>query len=245
MMTSRIVLITGGSSGIGLATAQKFVENGDNVIITGRDKQKLKAVKAQWPHINIIQSDASVTQQRAELFEVVKQQFGRIDILFANAGTGIFKPFVEISEHDFDQQVSINYKGCYFTIQEALKMMPDGSRIIVNASWTHHRGLRNSTLYGSTKAAISHMVKGLAIELADRNININAISPGYVNTEQFNEDMLGAQGAAARKAQVPLKRFGKIEEIANLVYFLASPEACYIDGQDILIDGGLTAVHNY
>ena len=244
-MNGRIILITGGSAGIGLATAETFANNADQVIITGRSTQKLHAVKEQLPNIHTIQSDASEEQQRIALFQQIEQQFGKVDVLFANVGTGIFKPFVEITEHDFDQQVSVNYKGCYFTVQEALKVMPDGGRIIVNASWTHHRGLRHSTLYGSTKAAISHMVKGLAIELAKRNINVNAVSPGYINTEQFNEDLLGIEGAATRKAQVPLERFGKAQEIASVVYFLASKEASYINGQDILIDGGLTAVHNY
>lgn len=244
-MEKRIVLITGGSAGIGLATAQKFVNNGDQVIITGRNTHKLEQVKKQLPGIYTISSDASRSEDRTALFAEIEQQFGRIDVLFANVGIGVFAPLTEITEADFDNVVSVNYKGCYFTVQEALKLMPEGSRIIVNASWTHHRGLRNSTLYGSTKAAISHMVKGLAIELAERDINVNAISPGYINTEQFNEDMLGEEESNARKAQVPQNRFGKSSEIANMVYFLASKEASYVNGQDILIDGGLTAVHNY
>jgi len=244
-MEKRIVLITGGSAGIGLATAHKFVEQGDQVIITGRNLQKLKQVQKQLPKVHIISSDASVSEEREALFAKIEKQFGRIDVLFANVGIGVFAPLTEITEEDFDHVVSVNYKGCYFTVQEALKLMPEGSKIIVNASWTHHRGLRNSTLYGSTKAAISHMVKGLAIELAERHINVNAVSPGYINTEQFNEGMLGEAESNARKAQVPQQRFGKSGEIADMVYFLASNEASYVNGQDILIDGGLTAVHNY
>lgn len=114
-------------------------------------------------------------------------------------GVGIFKPLVEISEKEFDSLVDINYKGTFFLIQESLKIMPKQSRIIVNSSWTHHRGLQTSALYGSTKAAISHLVKTLAIELASRSINVNAICPGYINTEQFNEEMLGEEMANARK----------------------------------------------
>lgn len=241
----RNILITGGSAGIGLSAAIKFSENGDTVIITGRNANKLKEVKEKYPSIHIIASDVSISQDRKNLIKEIQEKFGRIDVLFSNVGVGIFKPLTEISENEFDQLVNINYKGTFFLIQEALKIMPDNSRIIVNASWTHHRGLFSSALYGSTKAAISHLVKTLAIELAGRKININAISPGYINTEQFNEEMLGEQGANARKQQVPLQRFGRPEEISGMVYFLASPEASYINGQDILLDGGLTAVHNY
>ncbi|PXY01978.1 oxidoreductase [Marinifilum breve] len=241
----RNILITGGSAGMGLSTAIKFSENGDQVIITGRNREKLEEVKQKYPNIYTIASDVSISEERKALMSEIQKKFGHIDILFSNVGVGIFKPLTEISEDEFDQLVNINYKGTFFLIQEALKIMPDNSRIIVNASWTHHRGLYSSALYGSTKAAISHLVKSLSIELADRGININAISPGYINTEQFNEEMLGEQVAQARKKEVPLQRFGKPEEISGIVYFLSSPEASYINGQDILIDGGLTAVHNY
>ncbi|NOU58284.1 SDR family NAD(P)-dependent oxidoreductase [Marinifilum caeruleilacunae] len=241
----RNILITGGSAGMGLSTAIKFAENGDQVIITGRNREKLEEVKQKYPNIYTIASDVSISEERKALMIEIQKKFGHIDILFSNVGVGIFKPLTEISEDEFDKLVNVNYKGTFFFIQEALKIMPDNSRIIVNSSWTHHRGLYSSALYGSTKAAISHLVKSLSIELADRGININAISPGYINTEQFNEEMLGEKAAQARKLQVPVKRFGKPEEISGMVYFLASSDASYINGQDILIDGGLTAVHNY
>lgn len=244
-MEKRNILITGGSAGMGLATAIKFAQKGDQVIITGRNKTKLEAIRQEYPDIYTIASDVSVSEDRKSLITEIKEQFGQINVLFSNVGVGIFKLLTDISEDEFDQLVNINYKGTFFLIQETLKIMPDNSRIIVNASWTHHRGLITSSLYGSTKAAISHLVKTLSIELANRSININAISPGYINTEQFNEEMLGEQEAEAKKAQVPLQRFGKPEEISGMVYFLASPEGSYINGQDILIDGGLTAVHNY
>lgn len=244
-MRKRNVLITGGSAGMGLSTAIKFAENGDQVIITGRNKAKLEDVAMEYPNIYTIASDVSVSEDRKSLIQAVKEQFGQIDVLFSNVGVGIFKMLTDITEEEFDQLVNINYKGTFFLIQEALKIMPDNSRIIVNSSWTHHRGLMTSSLYGSTKAAISHLVKTLSLELSDRGININAISPGYINTEQFNEEMLGTREAAERKKQVPLNRFGRPEEISGMVFFLASPEASYITGQDILLDGGLTAVHKY
>lgn len=244
-MKQRIILITGGSAGMGLATAKKFVENGDQVIITGRNKDKLNTVQQNIPEIYAVASDASISHDRKALFAEIEEKFGRIDILFANVGVGLFKPFTEISEEEFDRIVGINYKGTFFTIQGALKLMPNHSRIIVNASWTHFRGVKTSSLYGSTKAAVSHLVKTLSLELAERHININAISPGYINTEQFNEGMLGEQEALARKKQVPLNRFGEVNDISGFVYFLASEDASYLNGQDLLIDGGLTAAHNY
>ncbi|MCT4613561.1 MAG: SDR family oxidoreductase [Marinifilaceae bacterium] len=244
-MNKRVVLITGGSAGMGLSTAIKFSENGDKVIITGRNQQKLDEVNKKYPDIYTIASDVSNSKDRKDLINIVNKIFGRIDILFSNVGVGIFKALTEISENEFDEIVNINYKASFFLIQEALKIMPDKGRIIINASWTHHRGLYSSSLYGSTKAAISHLAKTLAIELSPRKINVNAISPGYINTEQFNEDMLGAEIAKERKSQVPQNRFGETSEISGMVFFLASNEASYINGQDILIDGGMTAVHNY
>lgn len=244
-MNKRVVLVTGGSEGMGLASAKEFLESGDEVIITARDKARLDELRAKYPDLHTYVSDAGNSQDRKSLMQSIKERFGRIDVLFSNVGIGLFKPLSDISEDEFDKVVNVNYKGTFFMIQEALKLMPENSRIVVNASWTYHRGLYSSSLYGSTKAAIAHLVKTLAIELAPRHININSVSPGYINTKQFNEEMLGEEGAKQRKAQVPLKRFGKPEEVAKMVHFLASNEADYITGQDLLIDGGLTAVHNY
>lgn len=241
----RIVLVTGGSAGMGLATALRFLDNGDQVIITARHAEPLMQLKAQYPALTTLVSDASSSAERKVLIAKIKADFGRIDVLFSNVGVGIFKPFTEMTEADFDFLIDTNYKATYFLLQEALTIMPDGSRLIMNCSWTHHRGLKTSSLYASTKAAISYLVKNLAIELAPRHINVNGISPGYINTQQFNEEMLGEEGAKSRREQVPQGRFGKPEEIAETVFFLASKGGDYINGQEILIDGGLTAIHNY
>lgn len=244
-MSQRIVLITGGSEGMGLATAVRFAEAGDQVIVSGRSHAKLNKVKKHHPNIYTISSDISISEDRKSLISEVKDRFGKIDVLFSNVGVGLFKPLEEITEEEFDNLSNVNYKGTFFILQESLRVMSEGGRIIVNASWTHIRGMKNCSLYGSTKAALSYMVKSLAFELADRGINVNAVSPGYINTAQFNEDLIGEETAQKSKRHVPMQRFGKPEEIANTVYFLASEQASYINGQDLVIDGGLTAVHSH
>ncbi len=242
-MTQRIVLITGGSEGMGLAAAETFLAMGDQVVITGRNQEKMDKVSSRYSDIHTITSDISNRNDRTKLFAEIKKGFGHIDIFFANAGLGRFKPFTDISEDDFDFIVDVNYKGLFFSLQAALELMPDRSRIIVNASWTHHRALEGASLYSSTKAAAGYLVKALAHELSDRKINVNAISPGLINTAQFNEEMIGEKASNNHKMRIPAARFGEPQDIAGVVAFLASDQASYINGQEIIIDGGLTSVH--
>ena len=242
-MSQRIILITGGSEGMGLAAAETFHAMGDQVVITGRSQEKMDHVSSRLSGIHTIASDISISTDRARLFAEIKKLFGRIDVFFANAGLGLFKPFSEISEDDFDFISDVNYKGLFFALQGALELMPDRSRIIVNASWTHHRALDGASLYSSTKAAARYLVKALAHELSERKINVNAISPGLINTAQFNEEMIGEQASNDHKMRIPAARFGEPQDIAGVVAFLASDDAEYINGQEIIIDGGLTSVH--
>tara|TARA_B100000405_G_scaffold302190_1_gene264985 strand:- start:273 stop:1001 length:729 start_codon:yes stop_codon:yes gene_type:complete len=242
-MTQRIILITGGSEGMGLAAAERFHAMGDQVVITGRSHEKMNKVSSRHSGIHTIVSDISCPDDRVRLFADIREHFGHIDVFFANAGLGLFKPFADISEEDFDFIADVNYKGLFFSLQGALGLMPHRSKIIVNASWTHHRALEGASLYSSTKAAARYLVKALAHELAVRKINVNAISPGLINTAQFNEEMIGQKASNDHKMRIPAARFGEPDDIAGVVAFLASDEAEYINGQEIIIDGGLTSVH--
>jgi NAD(P)-dependent dehydrogenase (short-subunit alcohol dehydrogenase family) len=243
-LDGKIALITGGSTGIGLATAKLFQEEGAQVILTGRNAEAIAAAQKELgPGAVAIASDTSKLTDIAALIDGIRQKFGRIDILFANAGVARFQPFGEIEESFFDEHFDINVKGLYFTVQAALPLIPSGGSILLTASVVSKKGFPGSSVYAATKAAVRSFGRTLATELAPKGIRVNTLSPGPVATPLFAkmglpEDAIGAmQGKMAET--VALKRLGTSEEIARAALFLSSDDASLIVGVELFADGGL------
>jgi NAD(P)-dependent dehydrogenase (short-subunit alcohol dehydrogenase family) len=238
----KVALVTGGTSGMGLATARRLTADGAHVVVTGRSRLRVAATAAELGRRSLgVVADAADLDQLDAMMDAVASRHGKLDVIFANAGVGTFKPFAEITEADFDRSVGVNVKGVFFTIQKALPLLADGSAIVINASWTMHRGNGVLTLYSATKAAAHNLARTLAPELAPRGIRVNSVSPGYIDTPMYPEAALDEHEATAVKRQVVAHRFGRPEEIAAAVAFLASADASYINGQDLIVDGGLVA----
>ena len=241
-LENKVAVITGGSSGMGLETAKLFASKGAKVVIVGRSPDKLKDAEkevSQQGEITAIQGDVSSLDDLDNLYRQVEEKYGKIDILFANAGIGDFIPATEVTEADFDKLVSVNFKGVFFTVQKALKIFNDNGSIILNASWLGHRGVETCSVYGATKAAVISLAKTFSNELADRNIRVNSISPGFIRTPIIEKIGMSEEKIEQRRQKIPAGRWGKPEEIAKTVLFLASDESSYILGQDIAIDGGI------
>lgn len=236
----KIALVTGGTSGMGLATARRLIGEGAQVVITGRDPLRLHAaVTDLGPGARGIVADVTDLSALDTLMADIRAHHGRLDVVFANAGVGIFKPSREITEADFDETVAVNFKGVFFTVQKALPLVPAGGAVVLNASWTLHRGVDVLSVYSAAKAAVHNLARTLAADLAPRGIRVNSISPGYIDTPMYPEAELPEPVATAARDRVPLRRFGRAGEVADAVAFLASAEASYINGQDLIIDGGL------
>ncbi|WP_406315143.1 SDR family oxidoreductase [Streptosporangium sp. NBC_01639] len=233
-------LITGGTSGMGLGTAHRLIAEGAHVIVTGRTRQRVdQAAALLGPRALGVVADTTDLDALNALMDTIKARYGKLNVVFANAGVGTFTPFADITEPDFDHAVDVNFKGVFFTLQKALPLIVDGGSIVINASWTLHRGNGILTLYSATKAAAHNLARTLAAELAPRGVRVNSISPGYIDTPMYPVAALSETEAAAITSRVVADRFGRPEEIAAAVAFLASAEASYINGQDLVIDGGL------
>ncbi len=247
-LAGKIALVTGGSSGLGLATATRFIAEGAFVFITGRRQTELDAaVKELGPNATLIRGDVSSLSDLDHLFAFVKEQKGRLDILFANAGRGAFAPLGQITEEHFDQTFDINVKGTLFTVQKALPLMPDGAAIIINGSMVSIKGLPAFSVYAATKAALRSFARTWSVDLKDRRIRVNVISPGTVVTPAYKSE-LGLSDeqikefTAQAAATTPLGRAGTPDEIAKAVVFLASDDSSYVNGIELFVDGGAAQV---
>jgi NAD(P)-dependent dehydrogenase (short-subunit alcohol dehydrogenase family) len=243
-LEGKVALVTGGNSGIGLATAQRLHDEGAKVAISGRNQKTLdEAVKAIGKDVLAVQADVAQSADLDKLFAAVSQKLGKIDILFANAGIYKFVPFASTSESLYDELFDINAKGVYFTTQKAIPFLNDGASIILNTSQANEIGMVNGSAYAATKAALRSFTRSFAAELVGRGIRVNAVSPGPIETPAgFERSGLSKEAmeefAASIVAQVPMKRIGQPAEVAAAVAFLASSDASYITGSEIGVDGG-------
>jgi len=241
----KVAVITGGNSGIGLATAKKFASQGAKVAISGRDSKTLdQAMREVGPDTLAVQSDVTDLASLDRLFQQVKDKFGKIDVLFVNAGVAKFVPVDEVTVQHYDELMNTNLKGAYFTIQKALPLLNDGGAVILTTTAANRMGLPNSSVYSASKAALRSLARTFSAELIGRGIRVNAVSPGPIETPIFGrlgmtQEEVG-ELAKVILGRVPAKRLGIPDEIANAVLFLASPESTYIIGAELNVDGGMT-----
>ena len=243
-LEGKVAVVTGGNSGIGLATAKRLQQEGARVAISGRSRKTLdEAVRTIGNGVLAIQADVAKMAELDKLYAEVSQKLGKIDVLFVNAGVAKLAPLAETSESIYDEQFDINIKGAYFTIQKALPVLNDGASIILNTSVADSQGNVGTSAYSATKAALRSLARTAAAELVGRGIRVNAVAPGPIVTPIFGRTGLPQETvdewAKAIVERVPMKRFGQPEEVAATVAFLASQDASYITGVEINVDGGL------
>jgi NAD(P)-dependent dehydrogenase (short-subunit alcohol dehydrogenase family) len=246
-LEGKIALITGGNSGIGLATAKRFVNEGAYVFVTGRrDAALAEAVKEIGKNVTGAQGDVSNLNDLDRLFAQIKREKGKLDIVFANAGIVEFARLGTITEEHYNSVFDINVKGLLFTVQKALPLMPDGASVILNASIAASKGLGENSVYSATKAAVRSFARVWTTDLKDRRIRVNAVSPGAIDTPGLSDLLASAEAAGQRNIVVsnmtPLGRRGTPDEIAKAVVFLASDDSSYITGTELFVDGGFAQV---
>ena len=246
-LEGKVALVTGGNSGIGLATAKQFVNEGTYVFITGRREPELAAaVKEIGRNVTGVSGDVSKLGDLDRLFAQIKREKGKLDIVFANAAAAVYAPLGAITEEHFDFHFDANVKGLLFTVQKALPLMPDGGSIILNASIVASKGFPANSVYSATKAAVRSFARTWTMDLKDRRIRVNAVSPGPIETPGLSKLLAssaeGAQRAKVLSNSVPLGRLGTADEIAKAVVFLASDDSSFVTGTELFVDGGSAQV---
>ncbi len=242
-LANKIALITGGTTGIGAATARRFQAEGATVIVTGSNPTTLDAARREMSGIDVLQSDAGDPAASKALVDEVASRHGRIDILFVNAGIAKFAPSSAVDENFFDAQFDINVRGAFFVMKHAAPVMTDGGSIIITASVAGSSAGEGYAVYAATKAAVRSFGRTFAFELAPRRIRVNTISPGPIETPIFGKVGIPADQLAgmveSMAAQIPLKRIGRAEEVAAAALFFASDESSFTTGAELFVDGGM------
>ncbi|MDT3446500.1 MULTISPECIES: SDR family oxidoreductase [unclassified Pseudofrankia] len=245
-LAGKNILVTGGSSGIGLATAQEFDREGARVAICGLNEETLKAANETLGAGSLaVRTDVSNLPDLDTMFATIKQEFGHLDGVFVNAGHSEFMLFEDVTEQSFDKVVAVDFKGVYFTIQKALPLLRQGSSVIITSSVGARKGWPTTSTVSACKAAVSHLARILSAELLDRGIRVNTLSPGPTDTAMFSRFAGEEQGEAVKdilRTNNPSKRLAEPVEIAKLAVYLASDDSAYVVGADFLIDGGVTAI---
>jgi NAD(P)-dependent dehydrogenase (short-subunit alcohol dehydrogenase family) len=243
----KIAVVTGGSTGIGLATADRFAREGAHVFITGRRQAELDAaVKRIGSNVTAVQGDAANLADLDQLYDAVRKQKGRLDIVFANAGIGSFAPLGAITENHFDSIFGVNVRGVLFTVQKALPLLTDGGSVILNASIVASTGAPAISVYSATKAAVRSFARTWTMDLKDRRIRVNAISPGPIDTPGLSglgeTEEQNRQFKSKMIESVPMGRLGSADEVAKAAVFLASDDSSYVTGIELFVDGGMAQV---
>ncbi len=244
-LAGKVALVTGGNSGIGLATAKLFSQEGAKVVIAGRDRITLdESAAAMGGDILALQTDVTNLEEISQLYQAIAERFGKIDVLFANAGIGRFTSLEERTEAIYDEVFAINLKGLYFTVQKALNHLNDNAAIVLNTSFIGRLGLPGTSIVSASKAAVRSLARTFSAELVGRGIRVNAVSPGAITTPFHSRTGLSEEVVVANAqkfiTQIPMKRFGTPEEIAKAVLFLSTPDSAYILGAEIAVDGGIS-----